>query len=297
MRLFVPIHPFRWQRRGAATHVQRRAGRRCAFTLIELLVVTAIIGLLLSILLPALKRSLRQARSTVCMGNLRALDQVMQLYRTESRGWLPHVPEDDTGDANGVAKTWYDLLIPRYMVGLSVLICPDDPYGNALEIASRAPVHPDWENASSYGLNGIILLSPGSYLANIERNGPRRPSDTLIAADMGPDQTAFAASQEPGHGVPLRSQGRLPWSDGYDWAQVESSGPWMTQRHGDSINVLTLGGVVRKVRTRDVMRQVPTAYYDGCAAGDCTLCNDLNENHYSFAHAYTYWWTGPIPVR
>jgi prepilin-type N-terminal cleavage/methylation domain-containing protein len=287
-------------------HLKKRAVRagtlahpRCAssaFTLIELLVTIAIIALLLSLMVPALRRSVRHARATVCMYNLRALDQVMQMYKTESRGWLPHLADAESDDSGETAPTWYDPLVPRYLADLSVLICPDDPFHTALEAASQVATHPDWGNASSYGMNEYILRSTNSYLANVERHGPRRPSDTLLMADLGPDGGLVAGSsgQLPFR-IPQRSQGRLHWADGYDYAQIESTGPWLTQRHGDSINVLTIGGAVRSVRTSQLMNEIPAEHYARCAAGDCTFCNASLGEHYSFSHAYTYWWTGPVP--
>ena len=284
--------------RGAVRAEPLRQCRRalCAFTLVELLVTIAIIALLLSLMLPALKRSLRHARSTVCMYNLRTIDQMMMLYRTDNNGWLPHVPEGDPHEADGTTATWYDPLVPRYAADVAVFICPDDPYHAELEHASRAASHPDWGNASSYGFNNFILGSPDSYLANVERHAPRRPVDTLMVADMGPDLGAHGVSDgETGFRMPQRTEGRLPWSDGFDCGQIESTGPWITQRHGNSINVLTLGGAVRTVRTREVINKAVQPYYDKCAAGDCTFCTELQEEHYSFWHAYTYWWTGPVP--
>jgi hypothetical protein len=53
---------------------------------------------------------------------------------------------------------------------------------------------------------------------------------------------------------------------------------------------------VRTVRTTELMSVPVEAFYDKCAAGDCTFCNILQEEHYSFAHAYTYWWTGQVPM-
>jgi prepilin-type N-terminal cleavage/methylation domain-containing protein/prepilin-type processing-associated H-X9-DG protein len=60
----------------------RRTSR--AFTLIELLVVVAIIGVLLAILLPYLRQARAQARSVVCLSNLRSLGQGVISYTTRS---------------------------------------------------------------------------------------------------------------------------------------------------------------------------------------------------------------------
>jgi len=66
--------------------------RRCTptshvgFTLIELLVVVAIIALLLSILLPALRNARQQARRLVCLSNARQLAVACRFYLDENAG-------------------------------------------------------------------------------------------------------------------------------------------------------------------------------------------------------------------
>lgn len=68
----------------------RMAGvRNRGFTLVELLVVVSIIALLISILLPSLKKAREQTKATVCLSNLRALGQGLMLYATEYDGRLP----------------------------------------------------------------------------------------------------------------------------------------------------------------------------------------------------------------
>lgn len=63
--------------------------RRDAFTLIELLVVIAIISLLISILLPSLSAARDQAKSGVCLSNLKRLGTGMTLYTSNHRDRLP----------------------------------------------------------------------------------------------------------------------------------------------------------------------------------------------------------------
>ena len=66
-----------------------RASGRHGFTLIELLVVVAIIGLLISLLLPSLKNAREQAKQVKCIANLRQIGNVMLMYFSEHKDWFP----------------------------------------------------------------------------------------------------------------------------------------------------------------------------------------------------------------
>ncbi len=60
--------------------------RRSAFTLIELLVVVAIIGLLVSILLPSLREAREQAKTAKCLNNMKSIGLAANQYRLDGAG-------------------------------------------------------------------------------------------------------------------------------------------------------------------------------------------------------------------
>ena len=79
---------------------------RRGFTLIELLVVIAIIALLMAILLPALHRAKDQARSVICLHNLRQWGLATSQYATESEGILWRESYPQGGQIQTTAGDW-----------------------------------------------------------------------------------------------------------------------------------------------------------------------------------------------
>jgi prepilin-type N-terminal cleavage/methylation domain-containing protein len=61
-------------------------GKRKGFTLIELLVVIAIIALLMSILMPALSRVKKQARTVACLSKLKQWGLWFSMYAEDYNG-------------------------------------------------------------------------------------------------------------------------------------------------------------------------------------------------------------------
>ena len=102
-----------------------------AFTLIELLVVIAIIGILASLLVPALGQAKERGKQTACLSNLRQVNLAIRLYADESVDSLPVLPTPNPYP-NGVGA-FYKQLVKGYL-GLKgpaspnekVFICPSD---------------------------------------------------------------------------------------------------------------------------------------------------------------------------
>jgi prepilin-type N-terminal cleavage/methylation domain-containing protein/prepilin-type processing-associated H-X9-DG protein len=119
-----------------------------AFTLIELLVVIAVIGLLASLLLPAIARAKAKAVNLACMNNLRQLQVCWHLYTLDNQdllvpnnsviginpgtsisdsyiaqgvSWSPDLARTDIGASNLVTG----LLFP-YNASLAIYHCPAD---------------------------------------------------------------------------------------------------------------------------------------------------------------------------
>lgn len=283
------------RRSGKLIIVDVCARSRRAATLIELLVVMSMIGLLISILIPSLKQSMDLAADTVCKHNLREIGHCLELYRTENDGWLPTAVRPKLEiEAVGERDPWFLKLYPTYLPDPMILTCPEDPFRYRMARAGARMNDPFVSEYASYGINRFIVSSGEGFVAEVDRFQPTKPHDTILVADLGPDN-AVGGPKVEGVVGPIRNASLLLWDDGFDPMTGHRSRPWLTRRHRRGMNVLTLAGGVREARTLEVMRREINHYYDRCAAGGCTFCNGLHLAHYSFARDHLYWWTGTTP--
>src|SRR5688500_964240 len=97
--------------------------RAQAFTLIELLVTVAIIALLISILLPSLTRVRSQAKSSVCLSNLKQIGTGLVMYLGQNRDFYPQHSSVVPAAPPPPKTRWPDAL-RHYMQNTEIYRCP-----------------------------------------------------------------------------------------------------------------------------------------------------------------------------
>lgn len=102
------------------------------FTLIELLVVVAIIGILLSILLPSLKNVREKARRGVCLSNISQLHKAATTYAVLNDRQLPrghkYQDHEESEVLRGLNPHTFDLMVDKFLGGSeAVFSCPNLP--------------------------------------------------------------------------------------------------------------------------------------------------------------------------
>jgi prepilin-type N-terminal cleavage/methylation domain-containing protein/prepilin-type processing-associated H-X9-DG protein len=136
-----------------------------AFTLVELLVVIAIIALLMSILMPALAKVRKQAKTVLCQANLRQWGVLFSMYTDDHNGFFnagwPSLYSD------GALMEWMNSLRSYYGDDPQFRCCPEAikplTEGGQMPRAAWGTYGQPWlrENTyGSYGINGYAHNPP-----------------------------------------------------------------------------------------------------------------------------------------
>ena len=163
--------------------------RRQAFTLIELLVVTAIVGILASMLLPAIARAKESGRRSACTSNLRQLLVATSLYVNDNEGHFP---------PRSLVSSWPSQLQPFYD-NLDVLICPTE----SLPAGTGNPADAD-HAPRSYLMNSFVdyfaanlsaadfkSFGKGTYPGSFQDTAISEPSETVLFGEKKSGRTDF----------------------------------------------------------------------------------------------------------
>lgn len=195
---------------------ESRKRQAAAFTLVELLVVIAIVGILASLILPALAKAKAKSEAMGCLNNVRQLDLAWLMYADEQRDRLPYnlggdaarrtvAPQDPLNWVNGV-MSWeldsdntnrnliLDASLASYLNhSTRTYKCPSD------RVLSDIQEQAGWrERTRSYSMNAMVGDAGDLSKTGTNSNNPHykqffalseipKPADIFVFIDEHPD--------------------------------------------------------------------------------------------------------------
>jgi prepilin-type N-terminal cleavage/methylation domain-containing protein len=235
------------------------------FTLIELLVVIAIIAVLMGILMPALSKVKKQARSAACMSQLKQWGLVWSMYTDGADGKFP------SGKIRGGQNLGRDMPRGAWITALragwekhpELLLCPSafrrndgTSHGNFdmsytmaeyKELVGGALADND---EASYGMNNWAYSVTSALQGRAERSHWK----TVFKIKQPNEVPLFLDSMWRGGGPQWESTNDIsPPSFNGDWQGAgHEMKHFAIDRHARGINSLFMDSTVRKVRIKEL---------------------------------------------
>jgi prepilin-type N-terminal cleavage/methylation domain-containing protein len=197
------------------------------FTLVELLVVVAVIGVLVSLLMPALAAARERAKSIKCLGNVRQIGLGAIAYATDSDGWTP-APFSSAQSPNYWSAIFFT---QKYVQSTDCMLCPSSSSPAAYSLSNPA---------YSYGINRDVTKEHASETyqdaTNIFKNVKiAKPSMTWY----------FGDSVGLGWWSKLKQCYMISWNNGTKFN--------LAVRHGPATNLWMLDGSAHNM-TRSLLK-------------------------------------------
>jgi prepilin-type processing-associated H-X9-DG protein len=230
--------------------------------LIELLVVIATIGVLASLLLPALAGAKRKAHDVRCRSNLRQLGLGLNLYVDTHQSFPPH----QVRNADGTRTRWFNLFAREVTAGYDVIRDPavphwlagrNAPYGYNYKFlgSARRKYSGEYER---FPVSWSAIEAPSATIAFgcSDGTGTKEPYEPLAPEAPTTALSPAESVQRIGnHGYVLDPPFLPTYSDGQEerWASFEYAS-FLSPRHGGRANIGLADGHVESLRPASVSR-------------------------------------------
>ena len=236
------------------------------FTLVELLVVIAIIALLMSILMPALGRTRRQAQAVICQSQLHSWGVAFQMFADDHEGYFP-----ESDKSAGDSDYWIISLLPYVGVEKSadsaardIFFCPSatkskntgfsiNNYGTTFSAWGPFPMgDTSWYDAGasgSYGFNDWCANPPGElYWTMPGKYSFRSPNVT------GHKNVPVLLDALYCDGFPMSANIPPPYPDVYDNWFSNAMQIFCIDRHQGGVNAVFIDWSVRNIGIKELWR-------------------------------------------
>jgi prepilin-type N-terminal cleavage/methylation domain-containing protein len=198
----------------------RRIHRR-AFTIVEMMVTVAVVGVILSIIFPAVGMVRRQAGSVSCQSNLRQLHGAWEIYRTAIKGMLPMCDFLPASTPDGPVGGLPEVLAKTLERDCSCWYCVSDSDEKGSRMAGTSyfyvPGLLRYSPQVQIQVGALMIATAGEPMSERQRERRRREAESkLVGAlyDRSPREFAILTDSQDRHVIGDRNPRNAVYIDG-----------------------------------------------------------------------------------